>query len=84
MISVVVVTTLAILALITQAGVLALQRAYPAQGKMIEVACAKLNVVDIGPRDAGGPPIVMIHGASSTSYVAIVRRHVGHEPSGSF
>src|SRR4051812_43119872 len=65
MISVVVVAALAVLALITQAGVLALQRAYPAQGNTIEVAGAKLNVVDIGPRDAAGPLVVMIHGASS-------------------
>jgi pimeloyl-ACP methyl ester carboxylesterase len=56
---------LAVLALITQAGVLALQRAYPAQGDAIEVAGATLNVVDIGPRDATGLPVVMIHGASS-------------------
>jgi len=75
MISVAVVTTLAILALITQAGVLALQRAYPAQGKMIEVAGAKLNVVDIGPRDAGGPPIVMMHGASSN--LEVMRQPLG-------
>jgi pimeloyl-ACP methyl ester carboxylesterase len=59
------VAALAVLALITQAGVLALQQAYPAQGRMIEVAGASLNVVDIGPRDAAGPPVVMIHGASS-------------------
>jgi pimeloyl-ACP methyl ester carboxylesterase len=59
------VAALAVLALITQAGVVALQRAYPAQGEAIEVAGATLNVVDIGPRDAAGPPIVMIHGASS-------------------
>jgi len=65
MISIVVVAALAILALITQAGVLALQRAYPAQGRMIEVTGAGLNVLDLGPRDAAGPPIVMIHGASS-------------------
>jgi pimeloyl-ACP methyl ester carboxylesterase len=65
MIAVVVVTALAILALITQAGVVALRRAYPAQGTMIEVAGAKLHVVDIGPRNAAGPPVVMIHGASS-------------------
>ena len=65
MISIVVVAALAILALITQAGVLVLQRAYPAQGRIIEVAGARLNVVDIGPRDAAGPPVVMIHGASS-------------------
>src|SRR5476651_2535267 len=57
---------LAVLALITEVGVLALQHAYPAQGQMIEVSGATLNVVDIGPRDAPGPPIVMIHGASST------------------
>jgi pimeloyl-ACP methyl ester carboxylesterase len=65
MISIVVVAALAVLALITQAGVLALQRAYPAQGRIIEVAGAKLNVLDIWPRDAAGPPVVMIHGASS-------------------
>lgn len=65
MISVVVVMALVFLALITQAGVLALQRAYPAQGRMIEVAGGTLNVLDIGPRDAISPPIVMIHGASS-------------------
>jgi len=75
MISVVVVAALAVLALITQAGVLALQRAYPAQGKTIEVAGAKLNVVDIGPRDAVGPPIVMIHGASSN--LEVMRRPLG-------
>src|ERR1700676_2302859 len=65
MISIVVVAVLAGLALITQVAVLALERAYPAQGRMIEVAGAALHVVEIGPRDAAGPPIVMIHGASS-------------------
>ena len=38
---------------------------YPAQGRIIEVAGATLNILDIGRRDAVGPPIVMIHGASS-------------------
>jgi pimeloyl-ACP methyl ester carboxylesterase len=75
MISMVVVAALAVLALITQAGVLVLQRAYPAQGRSIEVAGAKLNVVDIGPRDAAGPPIVMIHGASSN--LQAMRRPLG-------
>jgi pimeloyl-ACP methyl ester carboxylesterase len=65
MISITVVAVLAMLALVTQAGVFFLQRAYPAQGKPVAVAGAILNVVDIGPRDAAGPPIVMIHGASS-------------------
>jgi pimeloyl-ACP methyl ester carboxylesterase len=59
------VVVLAILALITQAGVFVLQRVYPQQGRTIEVAGAHLNVVDLGPRDAAGPPIVLIHGASS-------------------
>ena len=75
MISMIVVAALAILALITQAGVLALQRAHPAQGKMIEVAGASLNVVDIGPRDAAGPAVVMIHGASSN--LEIMRQPLG-------
>jgi pimeloyl-ACP methyl ester carboxylesterase len=65
MVLAVVVAVLAALALITQAGVVALRRAYPAQGRMIEVAGAALNVLEIGPRDAAGPPVVMIHGASS-------------------
>ncbi len=72
---VVVVAALAILALVTQAGVLALQRAYPAQGRMIEVAGATLNVVDIGPREAADPPIVLIHGASSN--LEVMRRPLG-------
>jgi pimeloyl-ACP methyl ester carboxylesterase len=63
MIPLVFVAALLILALITQAGVIAVQRIYPAQGDMIEVAGATLNVVDIGPRD--GQPVVLIHGASS-------------------
>jgi pimeloyl-ACP methyl ester carboxylesterase len=62
---VVVVTALVVLALVTQAGVVVLERAHPAQGKMIDVAGATLHVVDIGPRDSALPPIVMIHGASS-------------------
>jgi pimeloyl-ACP methyl ester carboxylesterase len=74
---IVVVAALAILALITQAGVILLERAWPAQGSMIEVAGATLNVVDIGPRDAAGPPIVMIHGASSN--LEIMRQPLGDE-----
>ena len=60
-----VVAALAILALITQAGVIWLERSYPARGKMIEVAGGTIHVVELGPRDAAGPAIVMIHGASS-------------------
>ena len=75
MISIVVVATLAVLALVTQAGVLVLQRVYPAQGRMIEVAGANLNVLDIGPRDAASPPVVMVHGASSN--LEVMRQPLG-------
>jgi pimeloyl-ACP methyl ester carboxylesterase len=65
MIPVVLVAALVMLALITQAAVMALQRIYPAQGEIIEVAGATLHVVDIGPRAAPGPVVLLIHGASS-------------------
>jgi pimeloyl-ACP methyl ester carboxylesterase len=60
-----VAATLLVLALITRVGVLVLNRVHPAAGKIIGVAGARLHVVDIGPRDSGAPPVVMIHGASS-------------------
>jgi pimeloyl-ACP methyl ester carboxylesterase len=63
------VAALVVLALITQAGVMVLQRAYPPSGRMIEIAGARLHVVELGPRDAKGPAkgpaIVLVHGASS-------------------
>jgi pimeloyl-ACP methyl ester carboxylesterase len=59
------VAALAVLALITQAGVVALQHRYPQQGITVDVAGAQLNVFELGPRDAAGPPIVLIHGASA-------------------
>ena len=65
MLPVVFVAALLLLALVTRAGVMVVQRVYPAQGEMIEVNGAMLNVLDMGPRDASGPPVVLIHGASS-------------------
>jgi pimeloyl-ACP methyl ester carboxylesterase len=59
------VAALGVLALVTQAGVLWVQRAHPATGAKIEVVGASLHVVELGPRDAAGPVIVMLHGASS-------------------
>ncbi|WP_295846038.1 alpha/beta hydrolase [Tardiphaga sp.] len=59
------VAALAFLALATQVGVYLLQRKYPALGQFVDVAGARLHVVDIGPRDAAGPPIVLVHGATS-------------------
>jgi pimeloyl-ACP methyl ester carboxylesterase len=75
MISVVFAAALVVLALATQAGVIVLQHLYPARGKAIEVAGATLNVLDIGPKDAAGPPIVLIHGASSN--LETMRRPLG-------
>src|SRR4051812_40981344 len=62
MVAVIVVAVLGILALVTQVGVLIVQRAHPAPGVMVEVAGAALHVVELGPRDAAGPPVVMLHG----------------------
>jgi pimeloyl-ACP methyl ester carboxylesterase len=70
-----VVAVLVVLAVITQAGIFALDRMYPQQGKSIAVAGASLNVVDIGPRN-GGPAIVMIHGASAN--LESLRQPVGN------
>jgi pimeloyl-ACP methyl ester carboxylesterase len=69
-----VVAALAVLALATQAGVVAVQRAFPPQGRLIDVDGATLHVVDIGPRHAG-LPIVMLHGASSN--LEAMRRPLG-------
>ncbi|RXT33649.1 alpha/beta fold hydrolase [Bradyrhizobium betae] len=74
MIVISVVTALVLLALATQAGIVAVQRAYPPQGRMIAVEGASLHVVEIGPRDAG-LPIVMLHGASSN--LEAMRRPLG-------
>jgi pimeloyl-ACP methyl ester carboxylesterase len=65
MISIILVAVLVALALLTQAGVLVLERTYPPRGVRIDVAGAVLNVVDLGPRDTGLPPILLLHGASS-------------------
>ena len=75
MVVVTVVVALAVLALVTQAGVLLVQRAHPSQGRMVEVAGGALHVVEIGPRDAAGPPVVMLHGASSN--LEVMRRPLG-------
>jgi pimeloyl-ACP methyl ester carboxylesterase len=66
---------LLVLALATQAGILIFQRRFPAQGKAVEVTGATLNVLDLGPEDAAGPPIVLIHGASSN--LEAMRRPLG-------
>jgi pimeloyl-ACP methyl ester carboxylesterase len=42
---------------------------------MVQVSGATLHVVDIGPRDAAGPPVVMLHGASAN--LEVMRQPVG-------
>ncbi|SEE03334.1 alpha/beta fold hydrolase [Bradyrhizobium erythrophlei] len=54
-----------VLALATQIGVILIQGAFSPRGRMIDVSGARLHVVELGPRDAAGPPVVMLHGASS-------------------
>jgi pimeloyl-ACP methyl ester carboxylesterase len=75
MISIALVTALVTLALGTQAGVLVVQRTYPAKGMTVGVLGAKINIVDIGPRDLEQPPILMIHGASSN--LEVMRQPLG-------
>jgi len=75
MLPVVFAAALVILTLATQAGVVAFQHRFPAHGKPVEVAGATLNVLDIGPKEASGPPIVLLHGASSN--LEAMRRPLG-------
>jgi pimeloyl-ACP methyl ester carboxylesterase len=75
MLVVIVVAALAVLVLVTQAGVFLSERDHPARGRMVNVAGATLHVIDIGPRDAADPPIVMLHGASSN--LEVMRQPVG-------
>ncbi len=75
MISILVLTALALLAMATQAAVVAMQRAYRGYGRLVEVDGAALHVVDIGPRHADNPPIVLLHGASSN--LEVMRRPLG-------
>lgn len=60
-----VVVTLAVLAVVTYYGAAAIDRAYPLNGERIDVTGARLRVVQLGPRDAAGPPVVLVHGATA-------------------
>lgn len=57
---------LAVLALVTQAGVYALERSFPPEGRFVDIKGARLHVVELGPTYAPGLPIVLVHGASSS------------------
>jgi pimeloyl-ACP methyl ester carboxylesterase len=69
MISIFLVVVVVALALLTQVCVFVLDRTYPPRGVRIDVAGARLNVVDLGRGDAAFPPIVLLHGASSNMEV---------------
>ena len=75
MVVVIFVAVLEVPALVTQAGVFLSERADPAQGRLVEAGGA-LHILDIGPRDAEGPPLVMIHGASSN--LEVMRQPLGN------
>ncbi len=70
-----VVVTLAALALVTYFGAAAIDRAYPLNGERVDVTSARLRVVQLGPRDAAGPPVVLVHGASAN--LETLRRPLG-------
>lgn len=69
------VSILVLLAVLTQIGVFAIERRYPAHGQAIKVAGATINVVDIGQKNENEPPLVLIHGASSN--LEAMRRPLG-------
>ena len=64
MVPIIIIVALATLALITQLGVVALERRHPAQGRCVAVTGATLHVVELGPHDGLGPPVLLLHGAS--------------------
>lgn len=66
MIVLAVAITLAVLALVTQAGVSVLECNHPPEGRFVDVKGARLHVVELGPTYAPGLPIVLVHGASSS------------------
>ncbi|QUS41616.1 alpha/beta hydrolase [Tardiphaga alba] len=65
MILLILVAVLAALALFTQFETRRLEQRFPSVGQFFDVTGARLHVLDLGPRDAAGPPVVLVHGASS-------------------
>lgn len=66
---------LAVMALITQAGVYILEGMHPPQGEFIDVRGARLHIVEFGPAYAPGLPVVLVHGASSS--LEMMRKPLG-------
>ena len=75
-----VAVALAVLAAITQAGVMLIERWHAPAGRMIDVAGGRLHVVELGSPGASSLPVVLIHGASSN--LESMRRPLGDRLSG--
>jgi pimeloyl-ACP methyl ester carboxylesterase len=65
MILIALLAALGALAVFTQIETRRLERRFPPVGAFFDVPGARLHVLDLGPRDAAGLPIVLVHGASS-------------------
>src|SRR2546421_933803 len=65
MITLTILIVLLALAVVTRLAVVAIEHNAPPQGQFIAVQGARLHVIDLGPRNLAGPPIVLIHGASA-------------------
>src|SRR3954468_12675519 len=52
-----------LLAALTAAGVVAIERRYPPAGRFLEVAGGRLHVLELGTAN-DEPPVVLLHGAS--------------------
>lgn len=57
--------TIAALAIVTQIGVFVIQKIHPPEGRFVDVAGARIHVVELGPQNADELPVVLIHGASA-------------------
>jgi pimeloyl-ACP methyl ester carboxylesterase len=63
-IALVIVAALGLCAAITRLGTIHLERAHRPVGRLVPVAGGRLHVVELGPAQMAGPPVVLLHGAS--------------------
>lgn len=56
---------LLVLAAITRAGVLLIERSHARTGRMVEVVGGRLHIVELGDPRTASLPVVLVHGASS-------------------
>jgi pimeloyl-ACP methyl ester carboxylesterase len=63
-IALVTVAALGLCAAITRLGTIYLERVHRPVGRRVPVAGGRLHVVELGPAQMAGPPVVLLHGAS--------------------